>query len=84
MEWMENTHGSFGEAILHDREVSHGDPALSDEAFFRYVHVEQIHGVINRLHFPDHDAPIWQFFGNIVKHSLTMILSLIENLEEKN
>ena len=37
--------------------------------------------MINCFHLSYHYAPIWQFFGHVMQDSLTMILRLIEDLD---
>lgn len=73
------TYRSIRECLLHDGQILHRHPALPDKALLGNVHVEQVEGVVDGLHFPHHDAPVLQLFGNINQDALAMVLSLVQH-----
>lgn len=77
-----NTYSSSTQSQLNGLQIQYWNPAFSNETLLRDIQIEEIQGMIDRFYFPDFDEPILDVLCCCHQHSVSVILSLSQNLKD--
>ena len=76
-----NAHRSTSQCKLYLIQILHGTPTFRNQTLLRYIQVEHVKCVVNRLDLTNLDEPNLDVLGGCDKHAVTMVLGLTQYLQ---